>query len=73
VISDLYMPRLNRARLLQQVGSELPQLPFILITGYTGSELQHLRVKPPSCKFLTKPLDWAVLLIGVQRCLRQHA
>ena len=71
VVSDIAMPRVNGVQLLQVLSLEAPELPCILISGYTPPELERLGIAAP-CGILTKPLIEAVFLDEVRRCLRNR-
>jgi len=57
VISDIRMPGVTGLELIKLVGEELPQLPFVLITGFpdppTREEARRLHVSA----FLAKPFE----------------
>lgn len=71
VVSDIVMPHLNGLELLQALVAVSPQLPCILITGYTEADLAAFGLAAP-CGVLMKPLQEDVFLAEVRRCLRQR-
>ncbi len=71
VVSDILMPRLNGIQLLQVLSVESPNLPFLLVSGYTPPELGKFGIVAP-CGVLAKPVVPPVFLAEVKRCLRQR-
>lgn len=71
ILSDLSMPRLNGVQLLETLATEVPELPFVLMSGYPARELATLGIEAP-CGTLPKPLVEEVLIKEVARCLRQR-
>jgi two-component system, NtrC family, response regulator HydG len=71
VVSDVAMPRVNGVQLLQTLTVEAPELPCILISGYTAPELARFGITAP-CSVLPKPLTEEVFLKEVRRCLRER-
>ncbi len=71
VVSDISMPRVNGVQLLQVLASETPELPCILISGFTPPELDRLGIAAP-CGILAKPLVPTAFLDEVRRCLRNR-
>jgi two-component system cell cycle sensor histidine kinase/response regulator CckA len=72
VVSDIVMPRLNGVELLQILGSECPELPVLLMSGYGSTHLAELGVVAP-CSVLVKPFSPDLLLEEVRRCLRNRS
>jgi two-component system cell cycle sensor histidine kinase/response regulator CckA len=69
VVSDVMMPRLNGLELLHAMAAEIPELPCLLISGYTPPHLAGLGLVPP-CGVLQKPLETVEFLTQVRQCLR---
>src|SRR5215510_1953284 len=69
LITDLVMPKVHGLRLAEKVGSLLPGVPIIMISGYMsksgGAEILGRRAS----EFLQKPLSLDDLISAVQRFL----
>lgn len=69
LISDVLMPRLNGSELIDRVRSVRPQLPMLLISGYTGGTALPLQLQPPLDALLEKPFSIDQLLRAVRTAL----
>ncbi len=74
VITDYIMPDMTGAELVEEIGHDFPELPLLLITGYSRKELEELRKSNPSVRMLLrKPIEGSVLqraladILGVER------
>jgi DNA-binding NarL/FixJ family response regulator len=74
ILCDVDMPHLSRFEVLQQLRKSVGQLrniPFLFITAY-GSRESHLQARRLGCDdFLTKPLDFELLVEIVRNRLAQ--
>jgi PAS domain S-box-containing protein len=62
VITDHNMPKMTGLELVQQVSYDLPEMPFILLSGYSQQKLQDLMKEQTSIKaILRKPVSKAAL------------
>lgn len=62
VITDQNMPKLTGYELVEQVHSDFPNLPFILISGYSEEKLKSLMNNHPAIKaLLRKPVAKKIL------------
>ncbi len=62
VISDQSMPRMNGSDMAAQIREDFPDLPIILVTGYSHEHLMAVMEKNPSIRaVLPKPIDVRVL------------
>jgi len=68
VVSDIVMPGMSGVELLERLGPARPQLPVLLMSGYTTQEL-HARGLAAPCGVLEKPFSATQLLSAVARCL----
>lgn len=66
IVSDMRMPGIDGAALLEQVAGRFPQMVRIILSGQTEHE-QILRALPVAHQFLSKPCDAAVLEQAVER------
>jgi DNA-binding NtrC family response regulator len=71
VVSDIVMPRLNGVELMQALAALYPDLPIILMSGYTTTALADLGIVVP-CAILVKPFPPERLLEEVRRCIRRR-
>lgn len=58
VLSDVKMPGMSGLELMQQVRGNYPNLPFILITAYTGEYLGRDADPADPVPVLSKPLNF---------------
>lgn len=72
VVSDMRMPEMDGAALLEQVRQRWPSTVRILLTGYTDQE-QSLRSARSAHQFLSKPCDAATLRTALSHALDLRA
>jgi two-component system nitrogen regulation response regulator GlnG len=63
VLSDVHLPRMDGLALLQQLQSQFPSLPVVLMS----SDLDIAARAPAAAAFLAKPLDLDVLESALDR------
>jgi DNA-binding NtrC family response regulator len=68
VLSDVMMPGLNGIALLAHIRSVAPDIPVLLMSGFTPVEVNKI-IKLGAVDFIMKPLDLAVLLSKIRRVL----
>ncbi|GAB4317513.1 MAG: response regulator [Candidatus Zixiibacteriota bacterium] len=66
VVSDMRMPGMNGAQLLEQIQQRHPQTVRLILSGYSDQELV-LRSVGPAHQFLAKPCDADTLVQCVKR------
>jgi HD-like signal output (HDOD) protein/ActR/RegA family two-component response regulator len=72
VISDMRMPGMDGAALLEQVRERFPEVIRVVLSGHT--EMAHaLRVVPIAHQFLAKPCDAAMLRLAIERAFHLRA
>ena len=74
VICDITMPRKNGYELLKEVRGEhgiSAEMPFIFLSALADKEHVVAGLKLGADNFMTKPVDFDVLLVKVKACLRQ--
>ena len=74
VICDITMPRKNGYELLKEVRGDhgiSPEMPFIFLSALADKENVVAGLKLGADNYMTKPVDFDVLRIKVQACLRQ--
>lgn len=55
ILSDVYMPRMNGFKLLLEVKNWLPDMPMLMMTGYSSAAQVLNTSKYPNVAFLPKP------------------
>ncbi|MCB1563067.1 MAG: response regulator [Alphaproteobacteria bacterium] len=70
VITDQNMPKMTGLELVVQAHLDFPELPFILLSGYSEEKLQELMEKHPAIKaILRKPVSKPVLAQTIKAVL----
>lgn len=73
VLSDLVMPGINGIALLQQIRSNQPNLPVIMVTGFASIRTAVEAMRLGAYEYVTKPCDNDELLIKIRRALDEQA
>ncbi len=69
LITDIRMPDMNGIRLLEAIRQLFPDLPVILMTGYTDFELVVEGLKQHAFDLLAKPIEFEHLNWAISRAL----
>jgi len=70
VITDHNMPKMTGLELVQQIHIDMPDLPFILLSGYSQEKMKALMQDHPAIKeILRKPVSKQVLSHKIQAVL----
>ena len=69
VLTDLKMPGMSGLELLEQIRAEEPDLPVIVITAFGTIQSAVEAVKAGAYDYLTKPIDYDDLALGIRRAL----
>jgi two-component system NtrC family response regulator len=69
VLTDLKMPGMSGLELLEKIRAEEPDLPVIVITAFGTIQSAVEAVKAGAYDYLTKPIDYDDLLLGIRRAL----
>ena len=72
VIADIEMPELRGIDLLKAVHRHRPDQLVLLITAFGSIDLAVQSVRAGACDFVTKPFRIEVLLLAVERALRER-
>jgi putative nucleotidyltransferase with HDIG domain len=72
IVTDMRMPEMDGAELLQSVSERWPQTIRIVLSGYAESQ-QALRLVPVAHQYLSKPCDAQRLVSAIDACLHLHA
>jgi DNA-binding NtrC family response regulator len=73
VIADLEMPEMRGLDLLQAILDRNPGQLVMLITAFGSVDLAVHAVRAGACDFVTKPFRTEVLLLAVERALRERS
>jgi two-component system, cell cycle sensor histidine kinase and response regulator CckA len=71
VLLDIVMPVLGGAESLYEMRKHWPDLAFLVVSGYSRVEAEHLGI-PPDIPFLQKPYTIETLASAVDRALQPH-
>ncbi len=74
VLCDITMPRRNGCQLLKEIREKYPQvaeMPFIFLSALAEKELVQTGLKNGADAYLTKPIDFEILMTTVEASLRQ--
>jgi DNA-binding response OmpR family regulator len=73
VVTDLKMPRLDGFALLQHIMEKYPDIPVIVITGYSTPEMERLAREGGAVGYIAKPFMLDSLARKVMSTLRQES
>ena len=73
VVTDLKMPRVDGFELLATIMANFPDIPVIIITGYSTPEMERLARKGGAVAFVAKPFLIENLARQIVSMLRQEA
>jgi CheY-like chemotaxis protein len=73
VVTDLKMPRVDGFELLATIMENFPDIPVIIITGYSTPEMERLARKGGAVAFIAKPFLIETLAQQIVSMLRQEA
>lgn len=71
VITDLRMPEMDGARLLDITRHEFPDIPVVVITGYARLETAIEALRLGAANFITKPFRLVEILDVVDKSLKR--
>ncbi len=66
LLTDVIMPEMTGPDLVQRLLKDLPQLPFLYMSGYTANLLEEKGVREDSANFIQKPFSREILAQKVQ-------
>jgi DNA-binding NtrC family response regulator len=72
VLTDLKMPGISGLELLQQIRSQEPDLPVVMMTAFGTIQSAVQAVKAGAYDYLTKPINQEDLLLVVNRALERQ-
>ena len=71
LVLDLSLPGLNGLELQKQLAAEHIDMPIIFITGFGDVPKSVQAMKAGAVEFLTKPLDYEVLVSAIRNALQR--
>jgi DNA-binding NtrC family response regulator len=71
VLTDLKMPGLDGIGLMEKAQAALPEATFVVMTAFGTIESAVEAVKKGAYNYLTKPLDFGVLAVVVERAVER--
>ncbi|AKT38764.1 sigma-54-dependent transcriptional regulator [Chondromyces crocatus] len=71
VLTDLKMPGLDGIRMMEKAHEVLPDTTFVVMTAFGTISSAVEAVKKGAYNYLTKPLDFAVLAVVVERAVER--
>lgn len=74
VICDITMPEMNGSELLAEIQLNYPSLagtPFIFLTALTDKATMLEALRSGADDYLTKPIDFDVLIAKVEGCVKK--
>jgi len=72
VLTDLRMPNMGGGELLKEMSEKYPDIPKIVLTGYSTNEDIILALKTGAYDFLTKPItDFTILENSIERAIER--
>ncbi|NUP13190.1 MAG: sigma-54-dependent Fis family transcriptional regulator, partial [Polyangiaceae bacterium] len=73
VITDLRMPGMDGIELVTKLREQLPALPVIVVTAHGDMNVAVQAMRAGAVDFITKPIDFDVLSLSVERSLARSA
>ena len=73
VLTDVAMPDMNGIALLQQIKRTWPELPVVIMTGYTDRETVLRALQADADDFVDKPINPLQLQMTINRALHKQA
>lgn len=73
VVSDIHMPRMDGFTLMGEIRSRYPQVPIVLITGFSVSEAKKMAFEKGANAFVAKPFKLRDLKTVIESVSREAA
>jgi CheY-like chemotaxis protein len=71
LVTDLIMPRMNGREAIEQIRSRKPDLPVILVSGYSHDLMERTALEANKIVFLAKPVNFQKLLAAIRSGLTE--
>jgi two-component system, NtrC family, response regulator HydG len=72
VVTDLKMPNMDGMALLAKLREQDTELPVIVTTAFGDVNSAVAAMRAGAADFITKPIDFDVLAVAIERCLEQR-
>src|SRR6185369_10409738 len=72
VVTDLKMPKLDGMGLLAKLREQDVNLPVIVTTAFGDVDAAVKAMRSGAADFLTKPIEFDVLLLAIERCIEHR-
>jgi two-component system response regulator HydG len=73
VVTDLKMPNMDGMTLLAKLREQDPDLPIVVTTAFGDVNAAVDAMRKGAADFITKPIDFDVLALSIERALEQRA
>jgi len=73
LITDIVMPGLDGIELALKVTSDFPELPVLLMTGYSAERQRAHNLEELICDVVTKPFTLQQICKAAERVVAQHS
>ncbi|HVJ92782.1 MAG TPA: sigma-54 dependent transcriptional regulator [Labilithrix sp.] len=73
VVTDLKMPNMDGMALLAKLRAQDVELPVIVATAFGDVNDAVAAMRAGAADFITKPIDFDVLSVAIERCLEQRS
>jgi two-component system response regulator HydG len=73
VVTDLRMPNIDGMALLAKLREQDPTLPVIVTTAFGEVDTAVEAMRKGAADFITKPIDFDVLVVSIERALEERA
>ena len=70
VVTDIEMPEMNGAELVERLKARCPDVRILYMSGYTEDKMMREKLIQPGAPFLEKPFTPAILLEKAREVLR---
>jgi len=73
VLCDMRLPDMDGMDLLKQVRNDYPQIPVVIITGYSDVRMAVKTIKMGAIEYVTKPIHHEEILLTIEKALENRA
>src|SRR5690348_18486812 len=72
IVSDIRIPGMDGLELLNEIRSQRPDTPTLMITGFADQELVVQALRAGAYDFIEKPIDRDYLLASLRRAMERR-